>query len=249
MFYKWSAKISLFIGCLLIFLAGSVRAQENGGKKNVRPGETVHKSEVDDSAAAKPIYFYDFERAEFTVPKIHIEHDENGKGIIRFSKKYIDDEITDPIQLSKSTLEKLRTHWGNLNFLDSTEDYQYEKDYSHLGQIKVTMNKAGRTRTAEFNWTTNVDARALSDEYRRIANQFIWMFDIGVSRENQPLESARILRALDIQLKRNEIADPEQIIPLLKEIGDDERLPLVSRNFATRVLKRIEDEIAKKKDN
>ncbi|MEZ5424805.1 MAG: hypothetical protein R2747_00950 [Pyrinomonadaceae bacterium] len=230
-------------------------------KKNSRPGEDgstasepAKKNPVrsGNSASQKKdgsVYFYEFSRPEFNVSDVYIEHDENGKGTIRFLKKYFDEEIVDPIQLSEATLEKVKTLWENLNFLDSDENYQFEKDYSHLGNIKITMKKDGRERTAKFNWTTNPDAKALADEYRRIGNQHIWMFDINVSRENQPLESARIMDALDLQLRRNEIADPVQMIPFLKELGNDERIPLISRNHATRLVQQIEKQMAKKKDD
>lgn len=236
--------------------------EENAGdapaKKNSRPGEgnspeIAKKNTADASKTVqtKPssVYFYEFSRPEFSISNVYIEHDENGKGTIRFLKKYFDEEISDPLELSAATLEKLKTLWQNLNFLDSDENYQYEKDYAHLGNIKLTMKKNGRERTAQFNWTTVPDAKALADEYRRIGNQHIWMFDINVSRENQPLESARIMDALDMQLRNNDIADPVQLIPLLKELSDDERIPLISRNHATRLVKQIEKTRAKADKN
>ena len=236
-------------------------------KKNSRPGDENSQSEEDikpepgkknsktetpktvitaKQTKLNPVYFYEFSRPEFTISHIYIEHDESGKGTIRFMKKYYDEEISDPIALSADALERVKTLWQNLNFLDSTENYQYEKDYSHLGNLKFTMKKDGRTRTAGFNWTTHPDAKALADEYRKIGNQYIWMFDINLSRENQPLESAKIMNALDSQIKRNEIADPVQLIPFLKQLSDDERIPLISRNHATRIVKEIEKKMAKK---
>lgn len=193
----------------------------------------------------KSVYFYEFSRPEFTVEKIFIEHDENGKGTISFMKKYYDEAVSDPISLSQATLEKLKTIWQNLNFLDSTEDYQYEKDYSHLGNMKFTMRKDGKERTAKFNYTTNLEAKALADEYRRISNQYIWIFDINLARENQPLESAKMMDLLDSQIRRNEIADPEQMLPFLKQLSDDERMPLISRNHAARIVKDVEKKMAK----
>lgn len=216
------------------------------GKKNSKSEQTANSTTAVKSKA-NPVYFYEFSRAEFSISKILIAHDENGKGTISFLKKYFDEELSDPLDLSAATVEKIKMIWQNLNFLDSAENYQYEKDYPHLGQQKFTMKKDGRERTAEFNWTTNPDAKALADEYRKIGNQHIWMFDINVSRENQPLESARIMDALDSQIKRNEISDPEQMIPFLKELSNDERIPLVSRNHASRLVNEIEKRIAKKK--
>ena len=110
------------------------------------------------------------------------------------------------------------------------------------------MKKDGREREANFNWTINKDAKALMDEYRKIANQYIWMFDINVSRENQPLESPRMMNNLDILIRRNEISDANQMIPFLKELEDDERIPLISRNHANRLVKKIEKQIEKQEE-
>lgn len=217
------------------------------GKKNAK-GETPKPDNSAKQTKLSPVYFYEFSQPEFHISYIFIEHDENGKGTIRFMKKYFDEEISDPLALSPKALGRVKTLWQNLNFLDSTENYQHEKDYSHLGNLKFTMKKDGRTRTAGFNWTNNADAKALADEYRKIGNQYLWMFDINISRENQPLESSKLMNALDSQLRRNEIADPEQLIPFLKQLSDDERIPLISRNHAARIIKEIEKKLAKKKE-
>lgn len=227
------------------------------GKKNSRPGGVSDSSETvfnknakfdsrQNKAEEKPSSFsYEFSQPQFIISHIRIEHDENGKGKITFKKKDFDEEYTDPVQLTETTLNKIKAHFEALNFLDSTENYQYEKDFSHLGAMKISRQKDGRARAAEFNWTANADAKAIADEYRKIANQYIWMFDITVARENQPLETPRIMKALDVYLRRGEISDPPQMIPFLKDLSDDERIPLIARNNAARIIKEIEK---KKKD-
>lgn len=200
-------------------------------KTNVRPAAAVEN---------KSIYFYEFSKADFLISKIFIEHDENGKGKITFQKKDFAELITDPLQLSAATLERLKATWQALNFLDSTETYQTVRDYSNLGAMKFTMKQDGRTRTAEFNWTDNKDAKALADEYRRIGQQFIWIFDITVARENQRLEAPRLLDALDALIRRNEVSDASQMIPLLMELSKDERIPLIARNHALKLIEKIE---------
>ncbi len=209
----------------------SVEQTTEATKNNARP---TAKNEV------KPVYFYEFSQPNFYVSKILIEHDENGKGKISILKKDFTALETDPLQLSATTLEKVKTIWQTLDFLDSTEDYQYEKDYAHLGEMKFTMRRDGKERTAEFNYTNNKDAKALADEYRRIAQQFTWIFDINVARENQPLDAPRQLDALDSLIRRNEISDAAQMIPLLTELSNDERIPLIARNHATKLIKQIE---------
>lgn len=228
-------------------------------KKNERPaneiisGETVVPNEPQKAnqtgknnqrpAAKKPLfepnYFYEFTQPAFTISQINIEHDEKGKGKISFMKKDYDEPVSDPIQVSIVALERINNALDALNFFDSTEDYQYEKDYSHLGNIKLKVKKAEQTRETKFNWTKNENAKVLADEYRKIGQQYIWMFDITLARENQPLEAPKLLDSLDSLIKRNEISDAEQMIPFLKELSNDERIPLIARNHATRLVKKI----------
>ncbi len=237
------------------------KSAQSAPKKNSRPeeqsensSEPIKKNSQTEKTNARPdavkenppVYFYEFSQPNFLISKVFIEHDENGKGKITFSKQSFDEVISDPIQLSPTALERIKAVWQVLNFLDSTENYQYEKDYSHLGNMTFTMKKDKQTRTAKFNWTANTDAKNLADEYRRIGQQFVWIFDIGVARENQPLEAPRLMDALDSLIKRNEVSDAAQMIPMLKELSDDERIPLIARNHATRMIKEIEKKADKK---
>lgn len=206
-------------------------------KTNARPAAALEN---------KPVYFYEFSKAEFAVSKISIEHDENGRGKITFQKKDFPEPITDPLQLSTATLARVKAIWSALGFLDSTEDYQAAKDFSHLGTMKFAMKRDDRAREAAFNWTDNKDAKLLADEYRKIGQQFVWMFEVNVARENQPLDAPRLLDALDSMIRRNEVSDAKQMIPFLKQLSEDERIPLIARNRATKLMEKIEK---KKEDN
>lgn len=209
-------------------------------KKNERPNG-AGDGEKTPAATAAPNFFYEFAQPAFTIPRIRIEHDESGVGRISFLKNVSNEEITDPIRLSTVTLERISAALAALDFLNSTESYQYEKDYSHLGNITFRVSRDGRSRETKFNWTQNPNAKALADEYRRIGNQYIWLFEMNVARENQPLESPKLMTALEGYLRRGEISDPEQLVPYLKELGDDERLPLIARNHAARLVRKITD--------
>ena len=209
------------------------------GKKNERP--TSGNSGGRTTAQTTPNYFYEFSRPGFVVEKIQIEHDENGKGKISFTKSISDEVITDPVQLSPAAMERIKAALAALDFMNSTESYQYEKDYSHLGNVTLRIVREGKTRETKFNWTENKEAKALADEYRKIGNQYVWMFDMNLSRTNQPLEAPKLMDLIDNYIRRNEVSDAEQLIPYLKELGDDERIPLIARNHATRLIKQIEN--------
>lgn len=46
--------------------------------------------------------------------------------------------------------------------------------------------------------------------------------------------------SLDYNINRGEISDPPQMVPLLTELGDDERIPLIARNHAAKLIKQIQ---------
>jgi hypothetical protein len=206
-------------------------------KKNERPGSVAPKSQT---VAAEPTYYYEFSQPEFVISKIVIEHDDAGAGTITFTKKLFRDTVTEPVTVSPDAMEKINAAYATLNFLNSTESYQYEKDYSHLGVMTFKLKKGDKQRSAVFNFTVNKDAKILMDEYRKLGNQFIWMFDISVARENQPLEAPKLLDSLDSQMRRGEMSDPMQLVPLLKGLTNDERVPLIARNHAGKLAERIE---------
>lgn len=214
---------------------------DSGNRTKLNSRET-EKPVLDNGATFKPTFFYEFSRPGFVVSRVKIEHDDSGKGAISFLKNGLDDMETEPIALSAATLEKISAALAALNFFDSTENYQYEKNYSHLGDVTITVNKGERSRTVKFNWTENKDAKTISEEYRKIGNKYIWMFDITVARENQPLQAPGMMEALDSMIRRNDISDPSQMIPFLQKLADDERIPLIARNHADRIIKQIEKE-------
>lgn len=254
---KRSAGIAL--SCLIA--ASAAFGQTAPAKKNARPGATPeptppvaetqntpakrNERPSDDSkpkegpVAATPNHFYTFERPGFLIRKILIAHDDAGLGRITFVKDQSNEEITDPLEVSTDALTRIDAALTALDFFNSSDSYQYEKDYSHLGNITIKITRDGKTRETKFNWTNNLKARALADEYRRISNQYVWVFDMNLALENQPLEAPGLMDQLDAQMRRNEISDPKQLLPYLKKLALDERIPLIARNHATRLIDKI----------
>ncbi|HVF47206.1 MAG TPA: hypothetical protein VNA17_06550 [Pyrinomonadaceae bacterium] len=204
------------------------------GKKNGRDSTApVQKADL-------PVYFYEFTRPGFTYSRVSIAHDEKGRGKISFERDGSDEVISDPVNLSALTISRLDEALAALNFLDSNDEYQHSRDFSHMGNVQITVRKNGRERTAKYNWTDNKHAKAMMDEYRRIANEYTWRFEISVARENQQLQTPGMIKTLDSYLERGEISDPAQLLPFLSELSTDERLPLMARNHAARLIKQIE---------
>lgn len=211
-----------------------------GPKRNARPNANRPQTPDPEPASTGPQYRYEFTQPDFVVSSVVIQHDDTGKGTIAFRRRSLNEDLTEPITVSAATLEKLKAAFAALNFLDSTENYQFEKDFSNMGNTAITLRDDGRERTAKYNWTSNKDAKFLMDEYRRLSNQFVWMFDFNLARENQPLETPKLVESLDGLLKRNEISDPLQMLPFLTAVSNDERVPLIGRNRAGKIVKQIE---------
>jgi hypothetical protein len=209
-------------------------------KQNARENVALPAKLTAQAPADKVSYSYEFTQPKFIIHHIVITHDENGHGQISFERKDDDAAIVDPLELSQAALTRIKALWDALRFLDSETVYQSERQMPHLGTMRLGMTRGERERVAEFNWTNDKDAAALINEYRRAADQAMFVFNISVSRENQPLEAPKLMDELERLYKRNGLSDPQQLVPLLGELANDERIPLIARNHATRLLKQIQ---------
>lgn len=214
--------------------------QPPGNKQNARPESTIVQPLTRENGKTSTHYSYEFTQPQFLVRHILIEHDENGRGRISFIKQNEETPVEEPLVLSVAATARIGALWQALRFLDSTETYQADREYPHLGTMRLKMEQASRKRTAEFNWTSQKEAFMLVNEYRRAADQAILVFDISVARESQPLNAPKLMDQMETMLKRNMLSDPEQLVPLLKEISVDEHIPLIARNHASRLLKKIQ---------
>ncbi len=185
-------------------------------------------------------YVYEFKQPDFFVYFIRIEHDDKGRGQIRFERRSDTEQITEPFEFSPTALARVRGHWEALGFLDSQANYQGERTYPSQGQTKLTMRRGGRERTAEFNYSQDEHAQGIANEYRKAAEQSVLVFELEVARESQPLETPKLINKLDTLINRDYLSDRQQLVPLIRELTEDERVPLVGRNHAARILKKLE---------
>jgi hypothetical protein len=228
---------------IVLSAAISIYGQDKSQTKhNPRPDQvTTAATAISNNNSSDPVkYTYEFSQPKFYVRHILLEHDANGRGTVTFERLNEDVSVTEPLQLSPATLARINTAWQALQFLESAADYQADKQFPHLGTMRIGMQRGEQKRVAEFNWTNNTDASALANEYRKAADQAILIFDISVARQNQPLNAPKLMEAMESLLKRNALSDAQQLLPLLKELSTDERVPLIARNHALRLIKKIQ---------
>lgn len=197
--------------------------------------------ELNGQAESSPggnFYRYTFVNERFTTPFQQVEIDESGKGVFRYQRKE-SEEISLKFDLSPSLMSRIRNLFDMLNFLNSNEEYQHKKDFSHLGTMTISRAHKGLERTVKFNYTDNQYLNQLTELFRDIATQETRVFELETVRSTDPISTPAQMRLLESELRSKRIADPQKIIPLLREIRMDEGVPLIARNHAERLIKMI----------
>jgi hypothetical protein len=123
-------------------------------KATARPAETEgrtdstpHRGAAEAGATAPqtdpnaPRFAYHFSQPDFFVHTIQIEHDETGRGQIRFERRSDIEQITEPFQLSPTALARINAHWSALDYLGSAESYQAPRDHSNLGRTRLFVRR------------------------------------------------------------------------------------------------------------
>lgn len=236
---KQGLPAALIVLSAAISICGQDQSQT---KHNPRPSQaSPPAAATNNNPSTDPVkYTYEFSQPKFYVKHITIEHDANGRGTVTFERLNEDGSVVEPLELSPAALARINASWQALQFLDSQTDYQADKQFPHLGTMRIGMQRGERKRVAEFNWTNNADASTLVNEYRKAADQAILIFDISLARQNQPLNAPKLMEAMESLINRNALSDPRQMLPLLKELSTDERVPLIARNHALRLVKKIQ---------
>jgi hypothetical protein len=180
-------------------------------------------------------YRYLFENPRFTTPVQELEFDGFGRGSFRFKRKD-SDEIVNKLAVSSEVITQIQLLFDDMNFLESSEDYQHKKDFSHLGNMTITYSRDGKERTVKFNYTDNQNMSRLSDIFRNLVTQETRIFELETVITNDPISAPAQLRMLESELKSKRVADPHRFDPILKNIKLDEGVPLIARNHAERLL-------------
>lgn len=226
---------------IVLSAAISICAQDPSGKHNRRPQQAAAATApVSEKPTETVKYTYEFSQPKFVVKHILLEHDGNGRGKITFERLNEDTPVVEPLELSAAALERIRSAWQALQFLETDTNYQADKQFPHLGTMRIGMERGERKRVAEFNWTNNPHASTLANEYRKAADQVILIFDISIARENQPLNAPKLMEAMESLLRRDGLSDPRQLLNLLQDLSTDEHIPLIARNHALRLIKQIQ---------
>jgi hypothetical protein len=225
---KAKMRFFIFAFCLLPFafclLGGEAQAQEN----------------LENGKSAEMKFGYKFENQRFYIPFIEIDLNAKGEGELRFKRGESDEIIDLKLKILPETVARLRELYDSTGFLESKEEYQDKRDHSNLGWVTLTVTSGERQRSARFNYTQKIEIKTVADIFRALANQQMDLFDIETALQYQPLDVPGKIEALDNDLKLERIAEPAQVLSMLRDIAKNDSAPLIARNHAKRIIAAIE---------
>lgn len=217
------------IGCWLLFALSSISwgqmSQVNDGSPSEKTGDR---------------YIYHFDRAEFVISHIDIEFDAQGKGKLVIKKKDEEEPTEAKLTLRSDTLTRLQKLLSTLDFINSSDTYQSSLEHPNLGTTQIEVRQGGRTRTLSFHYSPNVTLQQLANLFRGLALQEQRIEELTTSRRYLPLDTPKLLRDLEGDLKASRIAEPMALLELLKDLSVDEHIPLIARNHAKKLAEQIE---------
>jgi len=191
------------------------------------------------AAGDKPSIRYRFENDRFLISRIELSVDGSGSGLLEWEEKGSPKPRSRAVRVSEEGLAELSNLLDRLNFLHSGEEYQSAEDHGNLGSTAIRVSQGEVSREVVFNYTRNKDADALARLLRGIANREMFVADLEVAMQHQPLETPAALATLAQEHARGRIGDAVALLPLLRSIADDMSLPLIARNRASDLAKAI----------
>ncbi|MBI3949888.1 MAG: hypothetical protein HY314_05480 [Acidobacteria bacterium] len=184
-------------------------------------------------------YYYRFDSPTFEMMRAELRFDQAGRGQFMFRRKADEEEIKLELHLLPTTLQRINTYLTEAQYLTSEENYQGDRDMSHLGVMTFRFRQGAHQRQVSFNYTRHPTMRLLAELLRHIVTQESRIFAIQLARQYAPLDLDKQLATLQREVKNGWVAEPEKLLPLLEELQSDEGVLLIARRRAGDIVRLI----------
>ncbi len=199
-------------------------------------GETRRQAE------ATTFYVYTFEHPQLDPVRFELRFDDTGRGTFTFWRQQAEEPVVLSLQLLADTVERVRGYLEAMQFLEGTDAYHAEREAPMLGTVTLRVQRGGRERSVRFTLTRHEKMRELAQLLRGIAMQEYRVFLITLARQYGPLDLDKQLRGLESELKNGWLGEPEKLLPLLRDLEQDDDLLLMVRHHAGKLARWIERE-------
>jgi len=143
------------------------------------------------------------------------------------------------ISLSAPGREKLLSIIAATNNLENRQNYETKRKVADLGRKHLTLETAGGTREAEFNYSDLKEVNELATFFDGLLSQQTLTLDLENAVRYERLSVPERLDQLENELKANRIGDPQGLVPVLEKVVQDDNVLSYAREHARQLKDRL----------
>ncbi|MEE8257003.1 MAG: hypothetical protein V3R60_03865 [Acidobacteriota bacterium] len=169
---------------------------------------------------------------------IYIRVDTSGQGVYE-SRRLVDESDPKPLILGENVTERLFALTEELDHFRGLR-FKSKKRIANLGEKTLIYRDSEREHQVVYNYSTNPNLRELVSLFERIANVQRHLAVLQHAVKFDRLGLATHLRKIQIDLEREAIVDPQQLVSTLKQIASDPRLLNLAQSRAQSILEKLQ---------
>ena len=174
-----------------------------------------------------------------SVPEyISIRVDTSGQGVFE-GRSLKDESDPKPLMLGEKVTRRLFALAEELDHFRGLR-FKSNKRIANLGEKTLIYRDSEREQKVVYNYSTNRSLQELGALFERIANGQRHLAVLQYAVRFDRLGLATHLRYIQYDLEREAIADPQQLVPTLKQIASNTRLLNLAQSRAKRILESLE---------
>jgi hypothetical protein len=177
----------------------------------------------------------------FDIMRAELRFDQTTRGQFIFRRKSDEEDIKLELHILSGTIQRIDRYLTEAQFFTSHEEYQGDRNMSHLGTVTIRVRQGAKERQVSFNYTRLPAMQALAELFQHLVTQETRTFTIQLARQFEPLDLDRQLLALKREVKNGWVAEPARLLPLLEDLQADDGVLLMARRRAGEIAKLIKE--------
>ncbi len=117
--------------------------------------------------------------------------------------------------------------------------FKSQKRFANVGEKTLIFRDSGREHKVVYNYSNNRNLRELESLFEKIVNVQQHLALLQHALKFDRLGLAAHLRKIQVDLQKKAIADPQQLVPTLKQIASNPRLLNLAQNRAQSILEKL----------
>ena len=185
-------------------------------------------------AADAPRLFYSRSFPGSTPPYIQVTVEKSGAAEYR---EAVDDDLPLKSKLSDADTQELFDLAGKLDYFKHPVESPLKVAF--MGAKTFRYENGDQKSEAQFNYSQDLQAQALLDKFERIAETAAHRIDLERTAKYDHLGVMKALLQLEGAMGRNRVVAPEQFLPMLDRVANNETYMHTARALAAEIAEAI----------